>query len=489
MGKNWNDLIKLAESANHNDPPAIQKHETWKPPVNPLIPRGDKKRLTHDDAALIFAEKCSNLFKYVPEKNSWYVWNEHVWEVDKTGQVSEYMKIVLRNMRYEMEHVYMNTPKEQRGKKPQTDRLLMNGFLAGSLSMASTDSRFSVPFEAFDANPYEINTPSGVVSLITGEIRPPQPGELLMRSTEISPKHMDTPLFDNFLAETFLGDKELETYVQRMIGASLIANQDEQVFMYLRGAGGNGKGTLMTVVQELIGVGESGYAISVDSSILIQQNFQSHPTEIAQFAGARMVVTSEVPQGAKFDTVKMKKLVSGEYLTGRFMRGDFFNFVPTHTLWVMANDRLAVPHDDKAFWRRLREIPFLFTPEPGSVIKGLAESLVAEEGPGILQWIIDGAVDYLADGYDVPDSVTEANENYREQQNTISYFLENFVDYEADRRSPARSVRAQYEIACKQMGATPLRVSDMKKALEEAGYPQKKFNTGLHYLNMSLLQQ
>lgn len=488
----WQDLLALAEAANHNNPPEVRTFEPWKTPHNPLIPKGDNAKLTHDDAALLFAEKGADLFKYVPERASWYVWNGHVWVLDKTGENVEFMKMNIRgmvdNVEREWNSVSEEVRKEKKMKKPATAAALNYPFLSGSLKAVATDARVSVPLEAFDANPYELNTPAGVVNLTTGAIREPSSGELVMRTTNVAPAKMDTPLFDNFISQTFAGDEELSTYVQRMLGAALIASQDEQVFMYLHGSGGNGKGTLLTIVQDLIGIGESGYSISVESSMLVDSKYEAHPTEIAQLMGARMVVTSEVPSGAKFDAAKLKKIVGGEYLSGRFMRGDFFSFKPTHTLFVMANDRLTVQHEDRAFWRRLREIPFLFTPVKGEVIKGLAEKLVQEEGPGILQWIIEGAVDYINEGYWIPESVIKANEEYRDAQDTIKYFLNDFCEYQEGTFAAGSEVRFQYERACKQMNATPLSVSAMKAALEANGYKHHRTSSMRGYKDLLLVR-
>ena len=68
----------------------------------------------------------------------------------------------------------------------------------------------------------------------------------------------------------------------------------------------------------------------------------AHPTEIARLRGARLVVCSEQTSGKRFDESKVKRLTGGDVLTGRFMRGDFFDFPPSHLTWVLSNHLPAV---------------------------------------------------------------------------------------------------------------------------------------------------
>ena len=63
--------------------------------------------------------------------------------------------------------------------------------------------------------------------------------------------------------------------------------------------------------------------------------------------------------GQTFDEAKVKRLTGGDVLTGRFMRGDFFDFTPSHLTWVLSNHLPEVKEGGPSFWRRLRRIPFM----------------------------------------------------------------------------------------------------------------------------------
>lgn len=79
---------------------------------------------------------------------------------------------------------------------------------------------------------------------------------------------------------------------------------------------------------------------------------------MADLLGPRLVVSTEIDDGRRLAEATVKRLTGGDRLKARFMRRDFFEFEPTHTLWLAANHRAVVRGTDLAIWRRLRLVPF-----------------------------------------------------------------------------------------------------------------------------------
>jgi P4 family phage/plasmid primase-like protien len=112
----------------------------------------------------------------------------------------------------------------------------------------------------------------------------------------------------------------------------------------------NGKGVFTLVLQGLLGDADNvGYAVSAPDGFLMTGRDGAHPTEIARLRGARLVVCSEQTSGKRFDESKVKRLTGGDVLTGRFMRGDFFDFLPSHLVWVLSNHLPAVREGARPF--------------------------------------------------------------------------------------------------------------------------------------------
>jgi P4 family phage/plasmid primase-like protien len=292
--------------------------------------------------------------------------------------------------------------------------------LGAMVGLARRDRDLQVSIDSLDSDPYLLNTRSGVVDVRSGSLISGRGEVMHTLCTGVGYDPVGTtPRWDAFLAETFGGDAEMVAYIRRLAGLSALGEVREHVLPFLHGAGANGKTVLLDVLQGILG----------DYAIVAPQNFltagrDKHETEIARLRGARLVVASEISPGSRFDEAKIKVLTGGDSLTGRFMRGDFFDFVPSHTVWLAGNHQPTVDAGGYSFWRRLRLIPFSFTVPEHRRIKGLDKLLIAEEGDAILAWIVQGAVDVLRFGLVDPPSVLAATEEYMRQEDHLARFAD-----------------------------------------------------------------
>ncbi len=210
---------------------------------------------------------------------------------------------------------------------------------------------------------------------------------------------------EGVLHDTFQGEHEAELidYMQQLLGCAAIGKVIHHILPFFYGSGANGKSCLLETVSLVFG----DYAISAPANFLMAAR-NEHATEIARLQGARFVVCSEINQGTKFDEAKVKLLTGGDKLTGRFMRADYTDFTPTHTLFLMGNHQPTVGAGGHAFWRRLRLIPFAHQVE--KKIDGYHQQMFDAEGPAILAWIVAGAVKVINNGLTEPQCVMAATE-------------------------------------------------------------------------------
>ena len=400
------------------------------------------------NAALLVANYGDRL-RYVPERGAWLRWAGHRWAPDEAGEHVELAKATLLQ-------AARDTTDEAAAKHFQ--RSLSRKGVEAAVALARTDPAVVAPAARLDAVAHQLCTPGGVVDLRTGELAASSPADLHTRSTAVAPDAAHpTPRWAKFLADTYGGDPELIGYVQRLAGYSATGNVDAHVLPFLYGASGqNGKSVLLKVLGALLG----SYAGSASGSFLTVGPAQ-HETEIARLAGLRFVVCSEVEQGAKFAEAKVKMLTGGDELTARFMRRDHFSWSPTHHLWLMANHRPAVTAGGNSFWRRLRLIPHPHQVPVADRIDGLDQLMIDEEGPGILAWIIAGAVAYYGGGLADPAGVLAATQEYAEAEDDLGRFVsERLVIADPEQRrqhmSPTHAVTSAYAGWCHDEGVEPL---------------------------------
>lgn len=105
---------------------------------------------------------------------------------------------------------------------------------------------------------------------------------------------------------------------------------------------------------------------------------------------------------------------------------------------LQTNYKPKAPADDKALWSRNILVPFeaCFDKNPNENLK---EELL-EESEGILNWLIQGCLEYQEIGLDVPQSVKDQTESYRKENDGIGLFLE-----EACVEAPEFSTQKSYQ--------------------------------------------
>ena len=113
-------------------------------------------------------------------------------------------------------------------------------------------------------------------------------------------------------------------------------------------------------------------------------------------------------------------MTGGDPITARFMRRDFFTYLPGFKLVIIGNHKPALRNVDDAARRRFNIIPFEHKPTRPDMLLG--EKLKAE-WPAILQWAIDGCLDWQRNGLVRPEVVAEATAEYFEDQDLYSQWL------------------------------------------------------------------
>ena len=111
------------------------------------------------------------------------------------------------------------------------------------------------------------------------------------------------------------------------------------------------------------------------------------------------------------------------------MRGDFFEFTPQFKLMISGNHKPALRNVDEAIRRRLHLIPFTVTIPPQERDPDLPDKLKAE-WPGILQWAIDGCLEWQRVGLRPPEAVRRATDDYMEAEDSLGQWLDEECDAE-----------------------------------------------------------
>jgi putative DNA primase/helicase len=106
------------------------------------------------------------------------------------------------------------------------------------------------------------------------------------------------------------------------------------------------------------------------------------------------------------------------------MRQDFFEYVPHFKLVIAGNHKPGLRSVDEAIRRRLHLVPFGVTIPPNERDREL-DCKLKSEWPGILQWAIEGCLEWQrGGGLRPPKAVIEATEEYLQGEDSIGAWLD-----------------------------------------------------------------
>ncbi|HYF08400.1 MAG TPA: phage/plasmid primase, P4 family, partial [Acetobacteraceae bacterium] len=281
--------------------------------------------------------------------------------------------------------------------------------------LARADRRHAREAALFDADPWALNTPGGVVDLRTGQMRPHRQSDLLTKVTAATPGG-DCRLWRRFLIQITRGDRAVIRYLQHWAGYLLTGETREHAFLFAYGPGGNGKGVFINTFAAALG----DYATTAPMETFMASPQAQHPTDLAGLRGARLVVAQETDVGRHLAEARLKALTGGDKISARFMRGDFFEFTPAFKLVMVGNHRPVIRNPDDAMRRRLHLLPLTFKPQqPDPDLP----ARLREELPGILAWAIEGCRMWQRDGLGMPQTVKDATAAYFSEQDLLAQWL------------------------------------------------------------------
>jgi P4 family phage/plasmid primase-like protien len=186
--------------------------------------------------------------------------------------------------------------------------------------------------------------------------------------------------------------------LQRWAGLALFGYNLPQRFMILDGTPNGGKGTLVRIIQALVGI-ENTYQLRTEC---LNERFETF-----RYRGKTLLIGPDVPgdflmqRGASM----LKILVGGDPISaeGKGLNGDFAMF-GTFNIVMTCNSRLRIRlEDDAGAWRRRLLIVRYERPPPESRILDFDRILLKEEGSGILRWAMAGFVKLQAEFADKGD--------------------------------------------------------------------------------------
>ena len=448
-------------AAAHGDD--VIQEELFRSFENPIFPDPDFDCINIDeerppefsDDALAdrFAKANKDLLRFVAVQNRWYRFVGDHWRVDDTLQIYDMARRICRHAANQCE------------KEKVAVALASAKTVAATVNLARADRRLAARVDDFDIDPWQLNTPAGVLDLRSGKTRPHEAADLFTKITAAAP-NANCPIINwlAFLARVTNGDGDLIDFLQRVAGYALTGITREQALFFFFGTGANGKSTFINVLTGCLGA----YHRTSGIETFTASTTDRHPTDLAALVGARLVTAVETEEGRRWAESKIKGLTGGDRIAARFMRQDFFEFTPVFKLIIAGNHRPSLRSVDEAIRRRFHLVPFTVTVPPAERDERLGEKLQTE-WPGILSWMIAGCAAWQRHGLAPPSAVKAATASYLEAEDTLGCWVDEAGDRDPD---AFETTAALFQAWRKHAGKSGEYVGSIKKfsqRLEERG--------------------
>lgn len=478
----FRSVFEWAQNDGWKNPRSAQALKTGGPEdYAQLVDRSDT-----GNANLLIRLSDGNL-RYVPERNLWLWWDGSRWIADQfmtyafeaAARVAQHYHGKADEYRRQASDTGLaeDEAKRNRANAKGLDQWATHcrnkRSVDAMLAMASRDIRISVPAAELDKDPWLFGVANGVVDLRTGKLRDAARDEFVTKRSPIAfDPYATAPRWLRFIAEItgtpldaeydadsgllrsetvgrYNGRPELAEYLQRALGYCCTARTDQHKMLIMVGAGSNGKNILLDTVQAVLG----DYCKPIPPEALMASRYDADserpsPTT-ASLAGARLAISSESRDGARLDVALVKRHTGGGYMTARLMRENSFRFEITHKLALMTNHKPSLDHLDEALRGRLHLVPFdRVWNRPGQTDRNealpdgdpkLMDSLRAE-APGVLAWLIKGAVMFAQDGLTPPREVVRMTRAYFAEQDPVGRWLETMERCGPEQGTPAREL-------------------------------------------------
>lgn len=197
---------------------------------------------------------------------------------------------------------------------------------------------------------------------------------------------------------------------------------NEEVMPILWGAGRNGKTKFYVTIYNVLGDGEYAKAANFDSFV-VKKGDEGMPNDIAGWCGMRMIVAADGEHSKRLAEAKLKLCIGRDPVIGEFKYQEEFTYIPTYKVWLVTNPKPRIVGTTEAIWDKIHFVAWKRYYHPEERDTQLQEKLDAE-GSGVLNWMIEGCLQWQKIELNLPASMREDTQAFRHEQDVVGRFID-----------------------------------------------------------------
>ena len=436
-----------------------------------------------------FAHYTAGTGRYCSKMGSWFCFTGKVWKQDDVMAerlAKDVIKLIPQEARfYPTENDISDSNKDAAKIKQKALTEFVSHYKASNKAVAGIKHTLfcarSEPGVPIEINEFDtrsaglVNVNNGTIDLRTGQLRPHSKDDYLSKISPIDYNPNATaPRWGQFMDEICQGDRQLVEFWQVLLGYILTGEANQRVFVVLWGKGRNGKSTLVETVSMVLG---DDYSAGLPTSTIYARKFDDPTTtpELARLRGTRFVYASEGEEKKRLAVGMVKKLSGDEKIHANPKFKDPFDYRPMFTILFSTNHQPEITDTTDSIWHRVKLFPFNRVFQDHEVDENLKMTLL-KEAPGILAWLVRGAVRYYETGMKLPQcsAVTAATTKYRADSDLVGRFLGECCEQAPGKEIQSKKLKERFQKWCSDNGNDVISGEILSKRLQEKGFHTKQ---------------
>lgn len=368
-----------------------------------------------------FVQLHQRNIRYVPLWNCWMVFDGKRWvEKKKDVQMVPLVEEMIKNIEREATSTTSEKTKDKLLK--HANQTESEARIMACIRLAASQPEIQAVPDDFDNDKYLLNFQNGTVELKTETLREFKREDMITRICAVpyNPS-AKRDLWVGFLDKIFAGDKDVINYMQKFFGMAFTGDVSEELFHILHGFGANGKTTMLTTINNILG---KGYFKTIGVETLLKRGQKAIANDVARLQGARIVWANEPEYDDILTEGKIKKMVSKEPILGELKFKEPVEFDPEYSLIMSTNPKPKVRGVGKGWQRRIRFIPFDVEISDAEKDIHFADKL-KEELPGIATWVIEGCLRWQKEGLNPPEKILVATSEFHQSNDKFADLFNN----------------------------------------------------------------
>lgn len=250
------------------------------------------------------------------------------------------------------------------------------------------------------------------------------------------------PLWLKSLNEIFQGDIQKINLLQEWFGYCLVPDVKQKKALLLLGDSDSGKSTVLNILRAMIGA---------KNSASVPLKYLSNPQYTPMLINKLINIDADVDKNAASYEAEFKIITSGEPVSCNQKFVAAFDFVPKARIVLAANIFPKITDHSSAFYKRLLLLPCERIFEEHEKNRELANQIIGNELPGILNWSIEGLKRLNQRGrFEQYDFMRNAVQDLENENNPSNAFLEEFTENHFESNLDKGELYEKYKSWCKE---------------------------------------